>query len=258
MQRNKITYIIILVFLTNGLFAQIKKNEVNNTISIPADDLLVNGRLYIPVHYKAQGNPYYIEDYWMLATFYTMGEVYDNQIVKFNIESGKLILNTEADDKYYNIELNTQNIDSFKIDQIKTLFPFNNKNKNDYDLIRNIIKQKADYPFNYKTFISIDNNFYQEIFVGKSTLLKKYEKEFKNNYTEHNHFGLYTNQKFIYFIYNNNVLSEVNTKKQFINFFKIHQKEIRKYLLKNKINYRKASDEVLFKLMLYCNSLSDK
>jgi len=253
MQRNKLTVLLFFLFFTTGLFSQVQKQE--NNIFIPEDDLLINGRLYIPVHYKAQGNPYFEKDEWMLATIYTMGEVYENQIVKYNIESGRLILNSQVQNKYYNIELNTQNIDSFKVVSLNALFPFNNKNKDDYDFIRKIISQANNRLLNYKVFISIGDDFYQKIYFGKFTFLKKFEKEFKNIYTEHNHFGLYTNQKFIYFIYDDSVLTEVNTKKQFINFFGIHRKDVRKYLLKNKINYRKTTDDVLFQLMIFCNSL---
>ncbi len=254
MQRNKFTLLIIILFFTNNLFSQVQKH--NNTI--PEDDLLINGRVYIPVHYKAQGNPYFEKDEWMLATLYIMGEVYENQIVKYNIESGKLILNTLVRNKYNNIELNTQNIDSFKIASLNTLFPFNNKNKDDYDLIRQIITKTKIKSSDYRVFISIGDDFYQKIYLGKYSFLKKFEKNFKKIYTEQNHFGLYTNQKFSYFIYDNFGLTEVNTKKQFFNFFGVHRKEVRKYMLKNKINYRKASDDVLFNLMVYCNSFVKK
>ncbi len=256
MQRNKFTFLIIILFFTNNLFSQVQKQE--NNIYIPEDDLLINGRIYIPVHYKAQGNPYFEKDEWMLATLYTMGEIYTNQVVKFNIESGKLILNTRVRNRYYNIELNTQNIDSFKISSLNTLFPFNDKNKDDYDLIRKIITQTKNKTSDYKVFISIGNDFYQKIYSGNYSFLKKFEKEFKKIYTEQNHFGLYTNQKFSYFIYANSGLTEVNTKKQFFNFFGVHRKDVRKYMLKNKINYRKASDDVLSELMIYCNSFSKK
>lgn len=253
MKRIKFIVLGTLLFITNGLFSQTQRQD---TSYISTDDLLINGRLYIPNHFKAKGNPYFEKDEWMLATLYTMGEVYENKIVKYNIESGNLILNTKVQKKYYNIELNTQNIDSFRITSINSLFPFNDNNKNDYELIRKIIDKTKKISQNSKLFISINNVFYQKIYFGKYTFLKKYEKEFKNIYTEQNHFGLYTNQKFINFIYSKNVLTEVNTKKQFINFFDTHKKEIRKYYFKNKINYRKISDYELFKLMQYCNSFS--
>ncbi len=252
MQR-KLTFLLLFIFFINGLFSQVQKQD--NKVYIPEDDLLINGRLYIPVHYKAQGNPYFEKDEWMLASLFTMGEEYDNQIVKYNIESGKLILNTKVQNKYYNIELNTQNIDSFKIASLNSLFPFNSKNKDDFDLIRQIVNQANNKLDDYKVFISVNNNFYQKIYSGKYTFLKQFEKEFKKVYTEQNHFGLYTDQKFNYFIFNNNELTEVSTKKQLLNFFDDYRKEVHKYLLKNKINYRKASDDVLFKLMVFCNSL---
>ena len=59
-----------------------------------SDDALVNGSAYIPDHYNAKGNPYFLTDQWIEGTISKDGRKYENQDILFNIEKDHLILMT--------------------------------------------------------------------------------------------------------------------------------------------------------------------
>ncbi len=83
-----------------------------------SDDILVNGRAYLPGHYNAKGNPYFISDSWIASTLFIDGRKYDNQKLLYNIEIEKVIMQTTINEKNkILLLLNTESIDSFYLGQ---------------------------------------------------------------------------------------------------------------------------------------------
>ena len=262
--------IIFLIFLYGSVLnAQdiitINKSEeslIEYTKEIyKTDDLLNNGRIYIPVNRLAKGHPYFNSSDWKIGTIFINDEVYSEKLLKYDIESDNIIINIKLNkEEYLNIELNSHIIDSIYLSNIfsDNYIP-DKKNRENYELIYRLYNQNKAYlksANNHKKwiFITYGDELYELIYKGKYSLINKYFKEFKNNYSESNHYGSYTNEKSKkYILYDNNIYS-VNSKKDFIDFFTKNKEQVSKFIKENKISYNKANNKDLIRLMRFCNN----
>ncbi len=90
------------------------------------------------------------------------------------------------------------------------------------------------------------------IYSGNDLFLKKYKKTYINFYNELNPFGEFSSQVSTNYIYHENKLIKANSKKMFLSHYEHQKKEIRKFMRKNGINYKRANNESLKKLMQFC------
>ncbi|OQX97289.1 MAG: hypothetical protein B6I20_12960 [Bacteroidetes bacterium 4572_117] len=189
------------------------------------DDLLVNGEKYQPPNIKVNKSPNFEWGELKGSKLFIKGELYSNIKLIYDISLDQLVLDNGRG-KY--IVLNSSYVDSFYL--------------------------------GYNHFIKLDNQknefgkfgYFEKINSKGDLLLKKYNKKIIKIYDSQNPDGRFSSQKYTYYIYNNNKLTEVDSKKAFLRYYGNKRKEIWNFLKKNKIKYRKASNNELVKLMDFC------
>jgi len=197
--------------------------------------MLVNGEMYIPTNPKAEGFPYFNSPDWVRGSVGINGQVYEEIELKYNIERDKLILKTsDRSGKSLFIILNDELIELFQI---------------------------GEHLFINSSMLSSRkrlNTYLELIYDEEIMFLRSFIKTHLSEYSDKNPFGRYSTQKSQSYIFSNSELYHVGTKKSFLEYFEPQRKEIKKYLKKNKIKYKDASNIELINLMTFCNELSRK
>lgn len=232
--------ILIFLFVSDKLNSQTATNNNEEIIQIyqyakekyGTDDELINGLIYLPENPYANGNRFFLSDDYLKGNIYKQGIVFENQSMKYDIENDDLVLHGKLKRSFIDILLHKSQIDSFTI---------------------------ADRFFiNSSHLFSTDtlNRFFELIFRNNTTFLTEYYKEFRADYNEKTPHGRYTSAKKRYFIFKDDRLYDVTRKSKFLRFFKDNKRDIRKFMKKNKIRYRKAQQTELKRLMEYCHDIS--
>ena len=198
------------------------------------DEMLENGRLYIPDHPKAKGNPYLSDTEWMFTKLIVAGDIFDGVLIKYNVNHEQIILKKEnsKQESHIPIILNNNFIDAFSAGD--------------------------RYFVNLKSMPFIDelSGFGELIYKERIIFFIKHHKEFLNQFSQSNPYGAYSKLNSDYYILNNGNLTRLNTKGAFLKYFEPHKKEIEKYIRQHKIRYRKATSPQLFELIKYCDEIS--
>ncbi len=237
LQKFVFTFLILFCLLVFGQ-AQEVSGEVeelyNHTEQIySTDDLLVNGQIYIPTRTIAKGSPYFGKNKFSEGSVIIKGRQFNEVLLKYNLEDQRLILRAALESgKYVTIVLNSKLVDAFNI--------------GDQEFIN------ADSYFNNSNF----SGFYTLVYEGSFVCLVKYKKTFRAVYDTQTPNGSYTEMKSDYFIFENGRLENITKKKALLNHFPIQKKEIKSFIRKHKIQYKKANIFSLHQLMKYCDSIS--
>lgn len=197
------------------------------------DDFVVNGRKYLPEHYNAKGDPYFLSDSWTKSTLIVNGKKYDGQDILYNIDVEKIILKTTIKDSIIIfVVLNNEFIDSFY--------------------------------FGSRYFVNAEKNglgnkfpgFVEQVYSGNFTMLTRHKKSFVPEYAKNTPNGFYSSTKSVNYIFNNGQLDKLPTKKSLLEYFSEHKKSIKTFMRKNKIRYKQSSYAQLHKLFEYCDKIS--
>ena len=199
------------------------------------DDILVNGKSYIPDHFNAKGSPYFFSDKLTNSTLIIDGEKYGNQEILYNINIEKLILKTTINNsEEVLLILNTEFIDAFDLEKHHFI---NGKN----------YSSENKFP-----------GFVEQVYEGSFQVLIRHQKSFVSQYTANNPNGFYSGTKSMNYIFDNEQLKKLPTKKTLLDYFPDHKKGIKKFMRKNKIKYKQANTIQLNKLFAYCDDISSK
>ena len=197
------------------------------------DDLLVNGQIYIPARPRAKGSPYFGGKQFVEGSVQIKGRQFKGVLLKYNLENQRIILRAALESgKYVTILLNSNLIDHFTID--------------------------GQYFINAVSFFEDleVSGFYTLVYEGNFTFLVKYEKTFRAVYDNQTPEGSYTELHSDFFIFEDGKLENITKKKALLNYFPLHKKEIKSFMRKYKIQYKKASVTELNQLMNYCDTIS--
>lgn len=210
-------------------------NNASFASSIQEDPLLVNGRIYRIFRSKAQGNPFLFSDEWYAGTIHIMQHEFNDREVKYDVYQDALILRIQNETaNYTQIRLNESFIDSFVMAGHRKF-------------VRTKVFSSPKIETNYAEIIANDN----------ISLIRTYEKSFieiYNNFTPDGSYGDLATKEFL--IKDKKVVN-VSKKRFFVRAFDNYKNQIRRYMRKNDIKYRKASKMELIRLMDYCNELSE-
>lgn len=241
-------FILITAFFIVGGFSSAKSQEINKQVAgtIPmlqnytdalygTDDVLVNGRAYLPDHYNANGHPYFLTQNWTKSTLIIDGKSYENQEILYNIDLEILILKTTINDgNKVLLMLNTEFIDAFYLGSHSFI------NASKY-----LLENK--FP-----------GFVEQVYSGSFSVFIRHQKAFVFEYTKNNPYGFYTSTKSENYIRVDNELVKLSSKKSLIEYFPDYKKDIKSFLRKNKIRYKHADNDQLHKLFEYCDQISSK
>ena len=220
---------------------ELQKNEFHKWIEAKygSDDLLVNGKMYLPKNPKINGHPFYYKNQFLIGKTFIKGQLYDNLKLKYDILNDEVILKQNYDNEsIVEVVLNYDMLDSFYIykDILNTeSFPF-------------IKKQIVDG-------FESSSGYLQQIYKGKFNVYIRYKKLYFPLYSEINPLGVFSNETSSIFIYKDSFFHEIKNKRALYSFFKGHKSKIRKFLRKNKIKYKKANNIQLNQLFSYIDSL---
>jgi hypothetical protein len=200
-----------------------------------ADDLLMNGPIYVPLHSLAIGHPYFEVYDWIQSTVYVKGHRFDQVKLKYDIELDEFVLFIlDKQERKNYLLLNRHYVDSV----IMKKYVFANAG-----VIEGIPEK-----FGYIEQV-YDRQFY--FFVT-------HHKDFKKEYSESKPHGEYSEQTSTRYILEKGRLTKVNSKKALLSYFEPHKRELKSYLRKNKIKYKKANSGQLYHLMMYREGLQSK
>ena len=241
-KQNKSTslYILVLMFFSSyaisqdsPVYLEDRESLVEFTNSVyGSDDMLINGRIYVPQHSLAEGHPYFEIMDWINGDIYVRGRQFENQKLKFDIELDEFVLYIEDKFKRKNyLVLNHHYVDSVRLG--KYLFV-------NTDIMPEIGKSLG---------------YAELVYNNKLIFLVKYKKDFKKQYSESKPHGEYSKQNADRYIAENGQVEKVSSKKAFLNYFEPHKKEIKRYMKKQKIKYNKANSGALYNLLDHCHAL---
>ena len=243
MKKKRFFHQLVFIFLMmfgQLVYGQVQgaADEVENLYThteqvYSTDDLLVNGQIYIPLHPKAKGDPYFGENRFTEGSVSIKGRQYSGLLLKYNIENQRLILLTTVESgKYVSLLLNSNLVDAFAIGGLHFVH------------VGNFVQNLEP------------SGYFAEVYAGNFLFLIKYEKKFKAVYNNQERNGSYTKMQTSYFVFEDGEFRNITKKKALLNYFSLHKKEINTFMRKHKIRYKKAGVEALNQLMKYCDSVS--
>lgn len=231
--------LLLMVFLLELLTAQETADKVADLVEhteqvYSTDDLLVNGQIYRSERSLAKGSPYFGENEFSTGMAIIKGRKFDGVLLKYNLVDQRLLLRAPVESgRYVTILLNTNLVDAFTIDDQSFI------NADNYF-------QKADI-----------SGFYTLIYKGSFACLVDYKKTFRAVYDTQTPNGSFTEARAEYFLLDGEELINISKKKALLKHFPIIKNEIKSFMRKHKINYKKASLLSLNKIMKYCDSISE-
>ena len=197
-----------------------------------SNDLLINGRPYIPVNTKATGHPYLDNGEFLPGTLFIKGQQFENVELKLNIEKDRLILQKELTNGIpVKFIATTSLIDSFHI--------------NNHIFVNNSLVSSE----------LSESGFLEKLYVGKVGFYRKRIKFYLPNLSQVHPFGRYSDPDKKYYMVTEDGLFELNTKKDFLDFFGIQKKTVKQYMKQQSIRFKKATDAQFYNLLKYCDEL---
>ena len=239
MHNRLIILLSLYIFFPLMINAQDKvKNELvsNAQKEYGTDNLLVFGKMYFQSHSGVDGHQFLYNPGYVKGNVYTSGKTFENVNLKLDIENQDLVL---ATDKGGSLEkqilVNPMRIDSFVMYEQSFIH-----------------SKKLDYTLPEEGYYSVVGTQYLHAFV----LYFKYFRPTKGEKNEV--YGAYSGlQKNVYISINNQVL-KANKRRTFLNLFPEYKDELKRFMRKNKIRYRKIKHNQFEHLIIYCNELYAK
>ncbi|HNS17886.1 MAG TPA: hypothetical protein PKH94_02015 [Bacteroidales bacterium] len=194
-----------------------------------SDDLLVSGSIYIPSSPLIDRHPFFEREEWFNGTVYVEGRRFDRQEISYDLTTKKMILNAVfKEGATVRIVLNSWKMDSLYLDD--HLF-INNK---------------------HLALGEQDTAFYELIHRNGFTFVSGYHKEYIRKYSASTPHGLWSQQASRHYIHTGQWYPVYSTK-SLLAFFPSGKDQIRRFLHKNHIRYRKATSSQIKLLLDYCS-----
>ncbi|MCB9285169.1 MAG: hypothetical protein H6563_13920 [Lewinellaceae bacterium] len=194
------------------------------------NDLLVNGRIYANPHPRAIGHPFFPEATFSPGVVYVKGEKFDQALINYNAEQDELILDVSKPMPWIgHIVVNHNLVDSFRIGD------------------RHFVHAHT-LPPNFA-----GRQYLEKVFEGKFSLFASHEKLFNPDISHLHPHGVFLNKPTRLLLLKDGAFTEVTRKKQWLDYFPAHRKDIKRYLHKNRIHWKKAHVEQLRQAADFCN-----
>lgn len=199
------------------------------------DDLLKNGRIFIPEHPGAIGNPYFQDYNRTIGRIVISGKVFDQTEFIYNVDLDRVIVQfKEKEQGSIAILLNQDFVDAFYIGE------------------HHFINLKQLHLQNNET------GYAELIYKSGITFIIRYKKTFLNQYSQSNKFGKYSKLESVKYIQSGGKLVKLPNRKSFLAYFEPFRNQIQNYFRIKHIRYRSASINELFLLLKFCDELSEE
>lgn len=192
---------------------------------------LFNGSQYAnyPFHFAEDGFPYFKDPKAGRGSVTYDGILYENLHLQYD-EVQEVVM---MEDSARRIQLLNQRISEFTV--------FDN-------LFIRIVKDSTTRPL-------IRTGFYNVLYAGRHTLLKKEEKIVREEVGRDEILHFIDVNRY-YYVKNDNDWYSIKTKNGILNLFRDRKKELRQYIRKNNLSYKKDRDNMLIKVTAYYDQLT--
>lgn len=196
------------------------------------DGLLANGRLYDPANTRAARHPYFLADEWAEGAVYVKGKCFSSLYLKYNLETGQLILKQELQNgASANVALTKVLVDSFRIGP-------------HFFVNQSLLAGPVEGP-----------PFIERIYSGEASLYRVQKKTFINTYSSRTPYGKFSDPETTFFLEAGGEFREAPNRQAFLDFFSPHQKSVKRQMKQQGIRLKKATASELARLMEYCDKL---
>lgn len=212
----------------------ISKTAYNNAVSLfhkytDKQARLYNGFLHLGYSHKIEGTAYYPDNGWHRGSLIYDGIYFADVNMMYDVYKDELVI------QHFHrlmMVLHGEKIKEFTNDVGKFV-------RVERDSLRNV---------------PLTSGFYQELYKGKVTLLARRVKIMEETITD------VLVQKFVsknsYYLYKNNTWHTVKSYKDLTTVLKERSKEIRQYLKKNKVKYRRERERALTMAVQHFDALT--
>lgn len=227
-------FLILLSFSGKGFgqktFADLEKSELFST-----ENEIVNGEIW-SYQKKYVGHPFWNENIWYKGSVTYKSIKYKNVAVRYDIHDGELIIFKEVNGENRSFKLNPNFIKEFSIykpNSIDTIFfeKIDLPNLNISAVFAKVFEHKSSYYINYRKTI---NNVVSGAYTGEYLLAPQ----------------MYANV--------NGQFVEFDSKSDFIGLFAPRQNEIKKFMRKNRIKFKRKNPENLIPVFQYFDSIREE
>ncbi|KAA3635339.1 MAG: hypothetical protein DWQ02_10035 [Bacteroidetes bacterium] len=234
--KNLTVLLLTCLCLPNLLFSQ----EINDSENLQdcvdrlygTNDLLVNGRTYVPVNTKASGHPFFAREEFTKGTIYVRSKAFVNVDIRYDVEKDQLVLRQNLNNGIpVQVVVTPALVDSFMI--------------NNHHFVNNTHVSSNNY----------GNGFMKELYASEIGFYQKTIKLFYPTYSKIHPNGRYGEEEVSYYLVRSGQMYEVRNKQDFLKYFSEHKKEIKLFLKQKSIRFRKATDNQFFNLLKYCNEI---
>ena len=242
-QRAFITLSFLFLMLQVAL-AQVNITDANNgqkelMLSLEeyygSNDLLLNGRAYMPNNPKIGNHPFFLNNEYYIGKIFIKGQCFSDVLLKYDLITDELVLHKEVgQNSLVELSLTYELVDSFYI----STHLFVNKRKLDN-------QEKV-------------NGYLKQLYKGKISFFRQYKKVFQADYTSKTPYGSYLEEASTLFVYDKNGFHKLRNKQAFLAFFGSHKKELKKYIRQHNFNFKEATSEQLYSLLQYADQISGK
>jgi hypothetical protein len=220
------TVVLCLELLSHSVYSQDVKSDTSFLASavsnaktyyiqrIGGESPLFNGVQYkeLNIHNYDEGHPYFLSDDWIDGSINYDGGLYENIPMQYDLINDKIIIDHPI--SHFKLELISEKVNSFLLDGHR------------------VVKLYAD-----STKTSIKSGFYESLYDGKIKAYVKHKKE-KREVFESNVIKSFFDVKDQYYIWMNDIYYPVKSKSSILKIFNNKKTLLRKYLNKNKINFK--------------------
>jgi hypothetical protein len=195
-------------------------NAITHTKAIYRDETAGEGPLFNGVQYKElalhnndEGHPYFESDDWIEGSVNYDGGQYDNVLIQYDLITDKVVIDHPL--SHFKMELIGEKVNAFILNSHK------------------MIRLTPD-----STNTTIKPGFYELLYDGKLKVYAKHRKIKQEQY-DSDQIKFLFDQKTQYYILKDNIYYPVKSKSSVLKVFRNKKVMLRKYLSKNKINFRK-------------------
>lgn len=193
------------------------------------DNLLINGRPYLPSNPMAEGYPYFKTEEWKPGMVYINGNSFPAKNLKYNLSNHQLILKHERQNgTNQKVVLSDLLIDSFYIEE--HLF-----------VNRGLILPEKE-----------NSGYLEKIFEEKLSFFRLQKKVFVSR-SDSKAYGRFSTLKDVFYLLSGDKHHKITKKKDFLDCFPEHKSQLKKYMKNHSLKWKKMTNIQFTKLLKFCH-----
>lgn len=193
------------------------------------DNLLINGRPYLPNHLKAEGNPYFQTDEWRPGTVYINGNSFATNYLKYNLTSHQLIIKHERPNgTNLQVVLSDLLVDSFYIEEYS------------------FVNQRLILP------AEENSGYLEKLFEEDLSFFRRQKKVFVTP-TNSKPYGRFSNLKDVFYLIDEEQPHRITQKNEFLACFPDHKSQINNFMKIHSLKWKKMTNIQFTKLLKFCH-----